>query len=81
MRGCLVEKLFEEIALAAQDIGDSRVQDIGEEEMSVEQDIGRDQVIPDSLALPLYSWIGELRPTAVLHKLNFKFQILFNFRE
>ena len=54
MRGCLVEKLFEEIALAAQDIGDSRAQDIGEEEMSVEQDIGRDQVIPDSLALSLF---------------------------
>ena len=54
MRGCLVEKLFEEIALAAQDIGDSRAQDIGEEEMSVEQDIGRDQVIPDSLATSLF---------------------------
>ena len=54
MRGCLVEKLFEEIALAAQDIGDSTAQDIGEEEMSVEQDIGRDQVIPDSLATSLF---------------------------
>ena len=67
MRGCLVEKLFEEIALAAQDIGgstaqdigDSTAQDIGEEEMSVEQDIGRDQVIPDSLATSLFMdrWI------------------------
>ena len=54
MRGCLAEKLFEEIALAAQDIGSSRAQDIGEEEMSVEQDIGRDQVIPDSLATSLF---------------------------
>ena len=55
VRGCLVVKLFEEIALAAQDIGDSRAQDIGEEEMSVEQDIGRDhQVIPDSFALALF---------------------------
>ena len=53
MRGCLVEKLFEEIALAAQDIGDSRAQEIGKEEMSVEQDIGR-QVIPDSLATFLF---------------------------
>ena len=53
VRGCLAERLFEEIALAAQDIGDSRAQDIGEEEMSVEQDIGR-QVIPDSLATSLF---------------------------
>ena len=54
VRGCLVAKLFEEIALAAQDIGGSRAQDIGEEEMSVEQDIGPDQVRPDSLALSLF---------------------------
>ena len=63
MRGCLVAKLFEEIALAAQDIeGGSRAQDIGEEEMSVEQDIGRHQVRPDSFApLPIHGAVNRER--------------------
>ena len=62
VRGCLAERLFEEIALAAQDIGGSRAQDIGEEEMSVEQDIGRHQVRPDSFApLPIHGAVNRER--------------------